>query len=53
MTDEPFCIDGCGRPATDERLSGIIMANEDFVEVVELVCTECSRHSNGVVTGSS
>lgn len=34
----PYCVDGCGREATTERLTGIIMAGDDFIECVDLVC---------------
>jgi hypothetical protein len=38
--DEPFCADGCGRPATCERLDSLTSSGD---EIVELVCTECAR----------
>lgn len=34
--DVPYCADSCGRPATYERLDGMI----GDCEVVELVCHE-------------
>lgn len=40
MTDA-YCSDGCGRPATTERLEGMIGDSE----VVELVCPHC-REAN-------
>jgi hypothetical protein len=41
--DVPYCADSCGRPATTERLVGIIPGSDDFSELVELVCVECER----------
>lgn len=29
MSDQPFCSDGCGRPATTERLDGMIGDSDD------------------------
>lgn len=35
--DTPYCADGCGRPATTERLDGMV----GDTECVELVCESC------------
>lgn len=41
-----LCVDSCGRPATDERLTGVIPDGRGNVtEMVELVCTECARRN--------
>lgn len=39
--DVPYCSDSCGRPATYERLVGVVNVAIDadgFCEAVELVC---------------
>lgn len=41
--DVPYCADSCGRPATTERLVGIVVGRDDFSELVELVCVDCER----------
>lgn len=47
-----YCADGCGRTATTERLISVIPTGEqDFIELVELVCVECERR-DPVVIGS-
>jgi hypothetical protein len=39
-----YCADGCGRPATTERLISVIpTGDQDFIELVELVCVDCER----------
>lgn len=37
-TDEAYCIEDCGRIATDERLYGITTDHDELFEIVELVC---------------
>lgn len=34
-----YCVDGCGRPATHERLSGML----DEAVVIEIVCCQHAR----------
>lgn len=46
--DTALCIDGCGREATTERLTGIIMTGDDFIEVAELCCVYCVDRTESV-----
>lgn len=43
-SDVAYCADSCGRVATTERLTGIIVTGGGlFAELVELVCVDCER----------
>lgn len=54
MTDDDiaYCADGCGRLATTECLISVIpTGDQDFIELVELVCVVCERVLAGVARG--
>lgn len=42
MTDDstPYCVEGCGRPATTSRPLGV---TQDGIPTVELVCDHCAN----------
>lgn len=43
---EPYCNEGCGRPATVEVLVSLLaepFGGDDFTPVEELTCVECAK----------